>query len=96
MQRWKWSICNGTLEILISFGIVVFLTCIPIMQEMQEMQDKQEVTFAENPQMKINSLKKQKHGYLIHTWSDKAFKGIVVNRALPSLLGGSAYSPFNF
>ena len=33
--------------------------------------------------MKINSLKKQKHGYLIHTWSDKAFKGIVVIRTLP-------------
>ena len=25
---------------------------------------------AENPQMKINSLKLQKHWYLIHTWSD--------------------------
>ena len=31
---------------------------------------------------KKNSLNKQKHGYLIHTWSDKAFKaGTVVNRA---------------
>ena len=30
--------------------------------------------------MKINSLKKQKHEYLIHTWSDKAFKGTVVNQ----------------
>ena len=29
-----------------------------------------QVTFAENPQMKINSLKLQKHWYLIHTWSD--------------------------
>ena len=32
---------------------------------------------------------KQKHGYLIITGSDKAFKGTVVNRALPSLYGGS-------
>ena len=32
---------------------------------------------------------KQKNGYLIHTWSDKVFKGTVVNRALPSLHGGS-------
>ena len=30
----------------------------------------------------------QKHGYLIHTWSDKSFKGTVVNRVLPSLDGG--------
>ena len=35
--------------------------------------------------MKINSLKNQKHWYLIHNWSDKAFKGTVVNRALVSL-----------
>ena len=39
--------------------------------------------------MKINSLKKQKHSYLIQTGSDKAFKGSVVNLALPSLHGGS-------
>ena len=38
---------------------------------------------------KKNSLEKQKHGYLIHVWSDKAFKGTVVNRTLPSLYGGS-------
>ena len=47
------------------------------------------VTFAEKPQIRINSLKKQEHGYQIHTWSDKAFKGTVVNRVLPSLLGES-------
>ena len=28
---------------------------------------------------KMNSLNDQKHAYLIHTWLDKAFKGIVVN-----------------
>jgi len=39
--------------------------------------------------MKMKSLKKQKHAYLIHTWSDKAFKGRVVHRALPSLHGWS-------
>ena len=38
--------------------------------------------------MKINSLKEQKHGDLINTWSDRAFKGTVVNPALPSLHGG--------
>ena len=26
--------------------------------------------------MKINSFNKPKHGYLNHTWTDKAFKGI--------------------
>ena len=40
-------------------------------------------------QMKMNSLKKQKHGYLNHTWSEKAFKGSLVNRGLPSLHKGS-------
>ena len=39
--------------------------------------------------MKINKLKKQWHLGLIHTWSDKVFKGTVVYRTLPSLLGGS-------
>ena len=39
--------------------------------------------------MKINSLKKQKHGYLIHTWSDNDFKGTVVNRALSCFYRGS-------
>ena len=44
-----------------------------------------QVTFAEKPQMKINSWKKQKHWYLIQIWLAKAFKGIVVNRTMPSL-----------
>ena len=39
--------------------------------------------------MKMNSLKKQKNAYLIHTWSDEAFKGTVVNRTMSSLHGGS-------
>ena len=42
-------------------------------------------TFKENPQIKINSLKKIKHRILIN--SDKAFKGIVLDRALLSLMG---------
>ena len=45
-----------------------------------------QVTSAENPQIKINSLKKKKRWYLIHTWSDIAFKGITGNQTLPSLL----------
>ena len=46
-------------------------------------------------QMKIKSLKKQKHWYLIYTWADKAFKDTVVNWALPSLHGGSLTVPLN-
>ena len=37
----------------------------------------------------IHHLNKQKHGYLINTWSDKLFKGTFVKQALPSLYGGS-------
>ena len=37
----------------------------------------------------MNSLKKRKHGYLIHIWADKNVKGTVVNRALPSWYEGS-------
>jgi len=32
-----------------------------------------------------NKNKVKKHCYLIHTWSDKTFNGMVVNRTLPSL-----------
>ena len=39
--------------------------------------------------MKLNSLREQNYGYLIHTWSDNALKGTVVNRAWPSLHGES-------
>ena len=42
-----------------------------------------QVNFAKKSQIK-NSLKKQKHGYLFHTLLDKALKGTVVNRTLPS------------
>ena len=44
--------------------------------------------FTEKPQMKINSLRKQKHWCIVHTRSDKAFKGTVVNQALSSLHEG--------
>ena len=38
-----------------------------------------------NANEKKNSLNKQKHWYLIHTWSDQAFNATVVNQTLPSL-----------
>ena len=37
----------------------------------------------------MNSLKKRKHGYLIHILADKNVKGTVVNRAWPSWYEGS-------
>jgi len=50
-----------------------------------------QVTIAEKSQIKLKSLNEQKYGYLIHIWSDKAFKYTVAIRALPSLQlhGGS-------
>ena len=39
--------------------------------------------------MKMKSLKKQKHRYLIQIKFDKAFKGTVVNWGYPSLIGRS-------
>ena len=45
-----------------------------------------QVSFAEKPQMKIKSLHKKKHAYLIHT--RKALKGTIVNQAVPSLPRG--------
>ena len=48
-----------------------------------------QVTFAEKPYIKINRFKKQKHWYLIHTWSDIALKGTIVNQKLSSLHEGS-------
>ena len=49
----------------------------------------EQVTFAEKQQVKMNSLKKQKHLDLFHTWSNKGLKGSFVNPTLPSLHGGS-------
>ncbi len=50
-----------------------------------------QVTFVENPrpQLKISSFKTYQHSYIIQPLSDTAFKGVIVNRALPSLHEGS-------
>ena len=37
----------------------------------------------------LNTFKTRKRKYLPHYWADKYFKGILVNRALPSFHGGS-------
>ena len=44
--------------------------------------------FSRKPQVKIISFQSY-NWYLINPWSDNALKGTVVNRALPSLQGGS-------
>ena len=46
------------------------------------------VTFVVKSQLKIISFQLNKHWYLIHTWSDKVLKGIVLNLALRSLRRG--------
>ena len=51
---------------------------------------KTQVTFADNPQMKIIGLQQQKHGYQNHTCSDKASKDTVVYRTWHSKDGESS------
>ena len=48
-----------------------------------------QVNFVVKPQLKNISFKNYKHWYLIHTWSDEAFKDTVVNLTLQSLHGES-------
>jgi len=84
MQRYQCPIYNGTLNtfiVLKSVYFCEFLHCFLLRNA--------QVTFAEKPQMKRTILRKQNHEYLIHTWSDKASEGTVVNKALPSLQGRS-------
>ena len=44
-----------------------------------------QITFLNKPQLKIISFLNYKHRYLIHTWSDKALKDTIENRALALL-----------
>ena len=45
-------------------------------------------TFVEKPQSTIISFQNYKHWYLIHTWSDKAILGTVVNRVTGQWIQG--------
>ena len=47
-----------------------------------------QVTFVEESQLKIISFQKDKQWYIIHTWTDKGFKGTVVNQTLSSFHEG--------
>jgi len=46
-----------------------------------------QVIFVEKLQLKIILFSNYNHGYLIYTWSDKAFKDTVVSRTFPSSQG---------
>ena len=50
---------------------------------------KAQVTFEEKPQLKTISFENYTHWNLILTWSDRVFKGTVVNQTFPSLHVGS-------
>jgi len=76
---------NGTLETLIWFKVwkilsffwlekCFFLWVSPLLV----LSKKGATHFRRETANEINSLKKQKHWYLIHTWSDKALKDTVV------------------
>ena len=59
------TVYNGLLKPLSDQKLFSFLSFFIV-------SDKQELR--KNPQIKMNSLKKQKHWYIIITWSVKAFK----------------------
>ena len=46
------------------------------------------VNFVEKSELKFISFQKQKHGFLIHTWSDRAVKGRVVHQTCDSINEG--------
>ena len=72
LLQYPWNlnlIKNGTVVFLIQKrAFFVSLSIAPCKQEMRKSLSQRK------QQMKINSLKEQKHWYLIYTWSDKAFK----------------------
>ncbi len=69
MQRRQCPIYNGTLENLIWVKNVVFLSQKGFisLNFYIASDENAKLTFAEKLQMKINSLKKPKHRFLIHT-----------------------------
>ena len=65
--------------------IVVFMTRKVFNSDIKSIASFKQVIFAEKLQIKITSLWKQKHKYLIHTRPDKAVEGTVVNRTFKFL-----------
>ena len=92
MPKWQCLIHKGTHETFIwsiMWKILSFLGVWKCLFLIIPVWFHAQVTFVENPEWKINSFQNYKHSHLIHTWSGKAFKGTIVNRALPSLHDGS-------
>ena len=86
----RFTIVYWNLNLIKKEDIVVFMSVYVVNNSSLLFKNNgmRKLIYAKKPQMKIYSLKKQNHWYLIRTWSDKAFKGTVVNRALTSLHGG--------
>ena len=78
MQRWQCPIHKSTLKNVIwplMWNILYFSTLNWLILIISKF-------FIEN-----NQFSRLKHWYIIHTWSDKALKGTVVNQTLPSSHG---------
>ena len=80
---WKLYLINNVEDIIVFLGLRKFnsYAC--------SGSKNARVNSVKNMQLKKISFWMYKHGYLIHTWSDEAFKSTVGNRTLSSFLGGS-------
>ena len=89
-RRYPWNlyVINNVEDILFfKFKIIPIFSC-----------TKNEQLLFKKPQLKIISFQNYKHWYLIHTWSEKAFKGTVVSPGIAifacRVTWHYAYSPF--
>ena len=82
MYQYQWNLylINNYEDIVVFLSLILYISC--------DYRNAQ-VTLVEKPQFKTICFQNYEHGYLIHTWSDKALKGTVVSRALPCLKWGS-------
>ena len=87
-QRYPWSphLIKNVEDIVVFINLKVFNSD---NSQMFSCNRNAQISFAENSHVKLISFQNQKHWYLIYASSDKALKGIVVNRALSSLNGES-------
>ena len=92
MHKWRCLLYNDNLKTLIWsknwnkpsifwFEMCLFLWISPLLLIYKE--------YASHFRREIPNEKEQKHWNLINPWSDKLFKGTVVNQALPSVHAGS-------
>ena len=85
-QQYIW---NLTLKKIVHFSKLKSVWFFLISKKCATATANLEDTFGDNPHTNNRFEFKQNHGYLIYTWSDEAFKGIVINWATPSLHWGS-------